>query len=493
MDAYNVAFRVPNLVRDLFAEGAMSAAFVPAFLRQLTANGKQSAWRLGSNVINALLIVTGVVVVLGIVFARPLVEAFAGDYAEVPGKLALTVSLTRLMLPFLMLVAVAAVVMGMLNSLQHFFIPALAPAMFNVATIVCALTLVPAVERAGWPAITAVAIGTLVGGFAQVLLQWPALRAQGYRHAAHLDWKAEGLRRMLMMMGPGTIGLAATQVNVFVNTILATSQGTGAVSWLNYAFRLMYLPTGLFGVSIATATLPAVSREAARNNTPAVRRTLAEGLSLMMALNVPATVGLVVLASPIVRVIFERRAFLPSDTAATAAALQFYAIGLVGYSIVRIASPAFYALGDSRTPVTISMAAVAVNAGANLALVRVLGYRGLALGTSIAAIFNAVALLWMLRHRLDGLEERRLSSELIRIVVASAVMGAAAWAANYVLMEILPGTTFAVQCVRLLATIVSALAALAVAAHVLGIDELRRVVAFIAPRGPNPPDSTSAS
>src|SRR5258705_2794254 len=426
MDAFNVAFRIPNLVRDLFAEGAMSAAFVPVFMRQLTAGGKESAWRLGNNVINALLLVTGVLVILGIMFAPPLVDACASDYASVPGKLELTVLLTRIMLPFLTLVAIAAALMGMLNSLHLFFIPALAPAMFNVATIACALTLVPVVARAGWPPITAIAVGTLVGGLAQLSLQWPLLRRQGFRYVPFLDWREEGLHRVLLMMGPGTIGLAATQVNVFINTVLATGEGTGAVSWLNYAFRLMYLPTGLFGVSIATAIVPAVSRHAARADAAAVRSTLADGLSLMLMMNVPATVGLIVLANPIVRVIFERRAFLPSDTAATAAALQFYAVGLLGYSIVRIASPAFYALGDSRTPVKISIAAVIANALLNLALVRILGYRGLALGTSIAALFNAAALIWILHRRLDGLDDRHVLSSFARIIVASLGMGLAA-------------------------------------------------------------------
>jgi putative peptidoglycan lipid II flippase len=485
MDAFNVAFRIPNLVRDLFAEGAMSAAFVPAFMRQLTVGGKASAWRLGNNVINALLVVTGILVILGIVFARPLVGAFAADYAAVPGKLELTVLLTRIMLPFLTLVAIAAACMGMLNSMQLFFIPALAPAMFNVATIVCALTLVPVMPRIGWPPMTAIAIGTLVGGLAQLSLQWPLLRRQGFRYAPLLDWKQEGLRRVLLMMGPGTIGLAATQVNVFVNTVLATGEGTGAVSWLNYAFRLMYLPTGLFGVSIATATVPAVSRHAARGDTAAVRGTLAEGLSLMLVMNVPATVGLIVLAHPIVRVIFERRAFLPSDTAATAAALQFYAAGLLGYSIVRIASPTFYALGDSRTPVQISVASVIANAVLNLALVRTLGYRGLALGTSIAALFNAAALLWFLHRRLDGLEDRRVLSSFARIVVASVVMGLAAVAMDRALAAGMPGSAFIVQAARLLMTILSALVVLALAAHVLRIREFREGVALVARRLPS--------
>jgi putative peptidoglycan lipid II flippase len=288
---------------------------------------------------------------------------------------------------------------------------------------------------------------------------------------------------VLILMGPGTIGLAATQVNVFVNTVLATSEGTGAVSWLNYAFRLMYLPTGLFGVSIATATIPAVSRHAARDDTAAVRSTLAEGLSLMLVMNVPATVGLIVLSQPIVRVIFERRAFLPSDTAATAAALQFYAVGLLGYSIVRIASPTFYALGDSRTPVQISIASVAVNAVLNVALARVLGYRGLALGTSIAALFNAAGLLWLLHARLHGLDDRRVLSSFARIAIASFVMGIAAFGINGALAGWFPGDTFPQQAVRLLVTIVSALLVLVVSAHVLRIREFREALALVAKRG----------
>jgi len=483
MDAFNVAFRIPNLVRDLFAEGAMSSAFVPVFMRQLASGSKASAWRLGNNVINALLVVTGLLVALGILFARPLVGAFAADYAAVPGKLELTVLLTRLMLPFLTLVAVAAAMMGMLNSLHRFFIPALAPAMFNVATILCALLLVPLMPRVGWPPITAIAIGALVGGLAQIVLQWPPLRREGFSYAPLLDWKHDGLRRVLLLMGPGTIGLAATQVNVFVNTVLATSEGTGAVSWLNYAFRLMYLPTGLFGVSIATATVPAVSRHAAREDMASVRSTLGEGLSLMFVMNVPATIGLIVLAHPIIRVIFERRAFLPSDTAATAAALQFYAVGLLGYSIVRIASPTFYALGDSRTPVQISIASVIVNAVLNVVLARVLGYRGLALGTSIAALFNAAGLLWLLHARLGGLDDRRVLSSLGRIAMASLVMGIAALVVNGALEMWVAGDTFVRQASRLLLTIASAVLVLGLSAHLLRIREFRDALALVAKRG----------
>ena len=482
MDAFNVAFRIPNLVRDLFAEGALSAAFVPVFMRQLASGERTTAWRLGNNVINALLVVTGILVVAGMVLARPLVTAFAADYAAVPGKLELTIVLARIMLPFVTLAAIAAVLMGMLNSLHRFFVPALAPAMFNIATIVCALLLVPLMPRFGVPPITAIAIGALVGGLAQVVIQWPLLRQEGFAYRPLLDWKQDALRRVLLLMGPGTIGLAATQMNVFVNTVLATQEGTGAVSWLNYAFRLMYLPTGLFGVSIATATVPAVSRHAAQQNEGAVRSTLADGLSLMLVLNVPATVGLIVLSHPIVRVIFERRAFLPADTFATAAALQYYAVGLLGYSVVRIAAPTFYALGDSLTPVQVSAAAVLVNVVLNVALAGLLGYRGLALGTSIAALFNAAGLLWLLHRRLDGLDDRRILSSFSRIAIASIVMGAAALLMERVLSQWIGGDAFLSQAFRLTLTIVFALFVLAAAAHVLRIREFREAIALVLKR-----------
>ena len=483
MDAFNVAFRIPNLVRDLFAEGAMSAAFVPVFMRQLASGERAGAWRLGNNVINALLVVTGILVGVGIIFARPLAAAFAADYATVPGKLELTILLTRIMLPFLTLVAIAAVFMGMLNSLNRFFVPSLAPAMFNVATILCALLLVPLMPRFGVPPITAIAIGALIGGIAQVVIQWPLLHQEGFAYRPFLDWNQDALRRVLLLMGPGTIGLAATQVNVFVNTVLATQEGTGAVSWLNYAFRLMYLPTGLFGVSIATATVPAVSRHAAQHNEPAVRSTLADGLSLMLVLNVPATVGLIALSHPIVRVIFERRAFLPSDTLATAAALQYYAVGLLGYSIVRIASPTFYALGDSRTPVQVSVAAVLFNAVLNVILARLFGYRGLALGTSVAALFNAAGLLWLLRRRLNGLDDRRILSSFSRIAIASLAMAAAAIIVERPLAQWIGGDAFLSQAFRLTLTIVFALLVLAAAAHVLRIREFRDAIALVWNRG----------
>jgi putative peptidoglycan lipid II flippase len=479
MDAFIVAFRIPNLVRDLVAEGAMSSAFVPTFTRHLTRYGKRDAWRLGNNVLNSLAIVTGILVVCGFVFAEPLVTTFAGDYARVPGKLALTVRMTRVMLPFLTLAAIAAATMGMLNSLHHYFVPALAPAMFNVATIVCALLLVPLMPALGLPRIMAIAIAALIGGFGQVAIQWPLLRREGFRYQAIFDPRDAGLRHVLLLMGPGTIGLAATQVNIFVNTLLATTQGTGAVSWLTYAFRLMYLPLGLFGVSIGTAVLPAVSRNAAADDTAGIRETLSRGLAMMLLVNVPATLGLMTLATPIVRLLFERGLFLPADTEATAAAVRLYAFGLVGYSAARIASPTFYALGRSRVPVLVSAGTIGLNVLLSVVLVRVLGFSGLALSTSIAALANGTVLVWLLWRHLGGLQGRSLLVVLVKISLAAIVMAAAAVAINDVMVVLAPGTHFPAQAIRLGVSIGGALVVLALTAKLLRLAEFNEVLSVV--------------
>lgn len=476
MDAYLVAFRIPNLVRDLFAEGAMSAAFVPTFTRHLTLHGKDDAWRLGNNVLNALLLITGVMVLLGYVFASPLVSLYAENFAAVPGKLELTIRLARVMVPFLTLVAIAAALMGMLNSLRHYFVPALAPATFNVVAIVFAVLLTPIMPTFGLPRIMSIAIAALVGGLTQVAVQWPPLRREGFRYKPVLDLRDPGLHRVLALMGPGTVGLAATQVNLFVSTLLATAQGTGAVSWLQYAFRVMYLPLGLFGVSIATAVLPAAARHAAVEDRAAIRSTVTRGLALMLMVNIPATCGLVALSTEIIRLLLERGHFTPADTAATAAALRLYAIGLVGYSTTRIVSPVFYALGRSRVPVVLSAVSVTVNLVLSLVFVRVMGFRGLALATSIAALVNAALCLLLLRDQIEGLGGRQLATAFAKVAVASAAMSAAVVGVNRSLHGIGSGGTLS-QAAFLLAAIIAGLAALAIAARLLRIEEFATLTA----------------
>jgi putative peptidoglycan lipid II flippase len=483
MDAFNVAFRVPNLLRDLFAEGAMTAAFVPTFTRTLTQHGPDRAWRLGNLVINALVLVTGFLAALAIIFAESITRALAPTYAEIPGKLALTAELTRVMVPFLPMIAIAAAVMGMLNALHKFFIPSLSPAMFNIATIACALGVAPLMPRFGLEPIMAIAIGTLLGGVGQILLQWPLLRKEGFRYQPVVSFVDGDLREVLRLMIPGAIGLGAVQVNVLVNTYLATNQEPGAVSWLGYAFRLMYLPIGLFGVSIAMASIPDISRHAVADDLAAIRGAVSRGLRMMLMLNVPATVGLIVLAEPIVSLLYERNRFGPSDTVATAAALMCYAPGLLGYSAVKLASPTFYALRDSRTPVIVSVLSMAINLALNITLVRVLGYVGLALGTAMAAIFNATALLWLLQRRLGGIDGRPVAIAAVKIGVASMLMGVAAQASWEWLREAIPGGGELARIARVFLSIAAAIAVLAAAAKLLRVEEFNEASRRLLRRG----------
>jgi putative peptidoglycan lipid II flippase len=267
-----------------------------------------------------------------------------------------------------------------------------------------------------------------------------------------------------------------------VNTVLATGQGEGAVSWLNYSFRLMYLPIGLFGVSIATAALPSVAQYAARDEPAGMRRTISSALRLMLMLNVPATAGLMALASPIVALLFQHGRFTAADTAATAAALECYAMGLVGYSAIKLAVPSFYALHDSRTPVIVSGITVALNIVLNVTLVHVLGYRGLALGTAIASILNAGILLWLLARRLHGLDAWRIMTAFVKISIASAIMAAGAWEVHRLLVAFLPGRGSLLAAVRLFTSIGLALILLGAAARILRIAELTDALATVARR-----------
>jgi len=481
MDAFVVAFRIPNLVRELFAEGALSAALVPTFTRYLTLKSKASALALGNHILTAVLTVTGLVVLIGWATIRPLTIAYAGDYRTVPGKLELTITLARIMLPFLSLAAVAAAVMGMLNSLRHYFVPALAPAAFNVAMIACALLLPPIMPAIGQPRIVAIAIAVLLGGVGQIVVQWPSLRAEGFHYRPAIDRRDPGLREVVMLMGPGTLGLAATQINLLVSTQLAVSQGTGAVSWLQYAFRLIDLPAGLFGVSIATAVLPEVARQVAIDDRQAVGTTLARGITLMLLVNVPASVGLFLLATPIVQLLLERGQFLRADTIATAAAVQCYALGLVGYSVGRIAAPVFYTLGRSRIAVMLSVISIAVNLGFSVILVQWIGFKGLAVATSLAAIIQGGLSLLLLRQQLGRVGGTHLATTFLKIVGASAVMALAAILSLRQLAVWLPGIGTMAQLLRLTLTIGLGLVAVAVSAKLLRISEFDEMIDHIRP------------
>ncbi|MFH1024773.1 MAG: murein biosynthesis integral membrane protein MurJ [Planctomycetota bacterium] len=426
-DAFVVAFRVPNLLRDLFAEGALSAAFVPSFARVESGEGRDRAYVLGNRVVGGVMASVGALVILAMALAPQIVSLLAPGFD--PDKAAVTAHLARIMAPFLLLVSLAAVTMGMLNAQERFTAPALAPALFNIAAIAVGAGLYlsgadPRVAVVGW------SLGTLAGGVLQLAVQVPPLWRLGYRPRPRVagNLADPGVRRILRLMGPATIGLAAVQINIFVNTQFA-SHLPGANAHLNYAFRLMYLPIGLFGVAVATVTGAAMARSAAERDIPALRTGLAQGLRHVAFLTIPSSIGLIVLAEPVIRLIYQHGRFTGEDTASTGRALLGYALGLVFYAAVKVMASAFYALDRARVPLLASTGAVATNIVFNALTYRTLGVFGLALGTALGALVNAgVLALFLHRAIRNDAPGNSIANPVARMLAAGLFMGAMVWA-----------------------------------------------------------------
>lgn len=420
-DAYVLGYRIPNLARDLFAEGALSAAFVPTFTRYLATKPEQEAREL-SNICGTIIIaLVGVLVALGILFAPAFVELFASGYHAVPGKFELAVQLVRIMFPFLLLVALAGQAQGILNACHQFGIPALSSSFFNIGSIVCGLVI-------GWAMgsmVHGMAYGMLCGGAAQLGFQLPAVWRAGFAWRPRWDLRHEGVRHILKLMGPAVIGVASVQINVLVNTNFAASlPGNGPVSWLSYAYRFQQLPMGLFGIAIASATLPRMARSAAEGDLPGFRDTFSRSVVMILLLTVPSAAGLAVLGESMIALVYQHGHFNSFDTRQTALALSCYAIGLASFASLKLIAPAFYALGDARTPMLVSAASIAVNFVTALLTVRVfgIGHAGLALSLSVVSIFNSVVLLALLSGRIGGIHARRIASSLGKILLAAGAM-----------------------------------------------------------------------
>ncbi len=427
-DAFQVAFRIPNLLRDLLAEGALSSAFVPTFTQTLTREGPDAARALARLMLGVVLMVTGLLTALGLVFAEPIVHAISLGFAGDTQKVALAVQLTRVMMPILALMSIGAVWMGVLNAQRRFMPPALAPLAFNAVSIGVGVVLVVSGQGAD-ASIRWWSLGATLAGLAQAIIQVPSLWRLGYRPWPRLRGVLShpGVRQVARLMAPAVLGLAAVQINVFVNTQFAASLGDGPVAQLSYAFRVFFLPIGVFSVALATVTTTNVAERAAAGDDAGLLAATREALGGVWLFLAGSVVIMVVLASPVVSLLFERGAFGPADTQATARVMQAYAIGLLPYGMVKVLAPVFYSVNRPRIPLAASISGVTVNLVFNAWTYRTLGAPGLALGTSLGAFANVAVLRWFLRTEVGALGPTGARvGEVLRVAVASFAMAGTA-------------------------------------------------------------------
>src|ERR1700678_3821218 len=431
MDAFTAAFRIPNLLRDLFAEGALSTAFVTTFSKTIARGGDEAAWRLANKTATLTAVVLGVLCLAGVVFSPQLVAAMAPGFE--PQKAALTVQLTRIMFPFILLVSLAALVMGMLNSKNVFGMPAMASSFFNIGSIVGGVILGYWIDPHFGPhALVGLAFATVLGGALQFAVQLPSLARLGYRFHPDFRWRDAGVKAILLLMGPSVIAASTTQFNVLVNSMFASTLGDGPIYWLSIAFRLMQLPLGLFGVALGTVTLPLLSRLVAAGQMTAVRAELARAMRLALLLTLPSTVGLIMLAEPIISVLYQHGRFNAFDAAQAAGALRFYAIRLAGYAALKVLVNAFYALERRKTPMLVSFLAVGLNLVFNWVFTFRLGWghRGLAFSTGCIASCNFILLYALMQRQLHGLETRRMLMLLFKLSISCGALALVCAAAS---------------------------------------------------------------
>ncbi len=477
-----VAFRAPNLLRDLFAEGALSTAFVTVFSKKIETEGPDGAWDLARKMMTLTVVFMSAITLVGIIFAEPLIGVLAAGFA--PEFRELTVLLTRIMFPFILLVSLAALAMGMLNSRNVFGVPAMASSFFNIGSIVGGAAIGWWLDPSfGSKALIGLSIGTLLGGLMQFAIQIPSLYKTGFVFRLDFGWRDRGVRQILTLMIPSVIAASAVQVNVLVNTSFATltDGGPSAVAWLNNAFRLMQLPIGVFGVAVATITLPVVSRIAASVDRSAFGPTLGKAMRLAVFLTLPSAVGLYFLARPIISVIYERGEFLAFDSMQTGFALQYYAMGLVAYSCIKVLSPAFYAIDRKWTPMLVSFGSIALNIGLNWFLIFRLnfGHSGLALSTAVSASLNFI-ILYLLMQRVAGtLESVKFVSSVLRCGVAASLLGAICWAAWTWGQVWLVESSFSIRLLSLFVTIAAGGLVYAVACLLLKVESMQDAVSAV--------------
>lgn len=470
-DAFNAAFRIPNLFRDLFAETALSAAFIPA-LTSAKQRSKEEQNLLASNVFNVLVIVVGITVVLGIVFSPYIVKVIAFGFGAVPNKLELTGALTSVIFPFLLFVALAAWAMGYLNTEQEFFIPSLAPAFFNVLSIATPIILYAYLVNRGVEPIFGMAIGVTLGGLMQFLIQIPRLYKKGFRYRFYINLKDPGFKKILILFVPVAIGLAASRINVTVDIFLISLLAERSMTWLNYAFRIMHLPLGLFGIAVGTVALPTISKYVVQGKHAEAKTTFFDSLKLVFFLTVASAGIIAFLSHPITRLIYERGKFTSFDTYATTQALILYIIGIPFVAGVRNIAAVFYAYKDAKTPMYASFVAVGVNVILNLLLMRIIGFRAFPLSTTISSFVNLAILFYFLPRKVGKFRLLPLVRYFVLLAIAACAAGLAAMVINNFLTGAI-GITFINQLLNLLISGTLALAIFYSLCLILGLNEAK--------------------
>jgi len=422
-DAFFMAFTIPNLLRRFFAEGSLTAAFVPTFADVYHRQGEEEAKRVANICWTLLLLVMAAVTLLGILGSPLIVRCIGFGFAGVEGKLALTDYLNRLMFPYIFFVSLLALLTGVLNVLGHYFLPALSPVLLNLAMIGSALLLAPVFAVP----ITALAVGVLLGGAVQLLLQFPALHRKGIRLRLDFGFRHPAVGRIAGLMLPGLVGVAIYQINVVVTRLLASFLPEGSVSYLYYGQRLFEFPQGIFIVSLAQAVLPPMSRQASLGDESGLKESLRFALALIVLVTLPAAAGLMLCAEPVYSLFFLGGAFTYEDVRQTAYALAAYAPGLLFVGISRVVVPTFYAMRDTRTPVWISFWTLLVNAVLGLLLMFPLRHTGLALALTLSSVFNALVLVWALRRKVGRLGLSSVLTSFLRVIPATGVMAAVVW------------------------------------------------------------------
>lgn len=477
-DAFFASFAIPDLLYNLLIGGALSAAFIPIFSQYLALDQEEEGWKVASSFINLISLALFVLVVLGVVFAPYLVPLTAYKFADDPAKLSLTISLNRVMIPSVIFTALAGLSTGILNS-YHIFAPsAFAPLLYNIGIIGGAILLGPSLGIRG------MAIGVLVGAFGNLIVQIPAVLKKAAQYRVIIDIKHPAVQRMFVLALPAVLGLGIWQINLIVNQNIASALPEGAISALRYANRLFSLPLGIFAAAIATATFPLMTHQVARKEMGGFRSTVSLGVRTTLFVTVPAAVGLIVLANPIVKLLFERGAFTAEDTYATAFALVFYSIGLPAHSIAQVITRGFYALQSPKVPVIIGAWTVLINIILNLFFLRFtpLAHGGLALAFSLTGVANAAILLWELRKKTGGIDGRRITVSSLKATVASLIMGAAAWGTSWFLTNALPVHTLTGLALQVMVSVTAGVVTFVLCAYLLRMDELAYATELLSKR-----------